>query len=63
MRLEHKPRIVMVTAFGREELRTQAEQIGVDAYLSKPVSPSMLYDTLMEQFGAPQIEAGDARHP
>ena len=44
--LEHKPRIVMVTAFGREELRTQAEQIGVDAYLSKPVSPSMLYDTL-----------------
>ena len=29
-RLEHVPRIVMVTAFGREDIRTEAEQIGVE---------------------------------
>ncbi len=60
--LKHRPHIVMVTAFGREEIRTQAAQIGVDAYLTKPVSASMLYDSLMEQFGAPQIDAGDGSH-
>ena len=42
----------MVTAFGREEVRAQAEQIGIDAYLAKPVNASVLYDTLMELFGA-----------
>ena len=32
-RLKNVPRIVMVTAFGREEVRSQAEQIGIDASL------------------------------
>jgi two-component system, sensor histidine kinase and response regulator len=45
------PKIVMVTAFGREDLQTQAEQVGIDAYLLKPVSPSLLYDTLVEVLG------------
>ena len=45
------PRIVMVTAFGREEVRAQAEKIGIDAYLNKPVNASVLYDTLMDLFG------------
>ncbi len=30
-RLKNIPHIVMVTAFGREDIRTQAEQIGIDA--------------------------------
>ena len=50
-RLKHVPSIVMVTAFGGEEVRTQAEEIGIDGFLLKPVSPSLLYDTLMELFG------------
>ena len=59
-RLTNVPRIVMVTAFGREEVRAQAEQIGIDAYLMKPVSASVLYDTLMEQFGAATLETPGA---
>ena len=39
-RLKNVPRIVMVTAFGREEVRAQAEQIGIDGYLLKPVNAS-----------------------
>ena len=45
---KHAPKIVMVTAFGREDLQTQAEQVGIDGYLLKPVTPSLLYDTLVE---------------
>jgi signal transduction histidine kinase/DNA-binding response OmpR family regulator/HPt (histidine-containing phosphotransfer) domain-containing protein len=60
-RLTNIPRIVIVTAFGREEVREQSEQIGVDGYLLKPVNASVLYDTLMNLFGAPGTEPVAAR--
>jgi signal transduction histidine kinase/CheY-like chemotaxis protein len=50
-RLLNIPKIVMVTAFGREEIRAQAEEIGVESYLLKPVNQSLLYDTLVDLFG------------
>jgi two-component system sensor histidine kinase/response regulator len=50
-RLKHVPKIVMVTAFEREDIRTQAGEIGIEGYLLKPVTPSTLYDTLVELFG------------
>ena len=49
--LKHIPKVVMVTGFGREDIRTQAEQIGIEGFLLKPVSPSLLYDTLVDLFG------------
>ena len=55
-RLQHIPKIVMVTAFGREDLRTQAEEIGIDSYLLKPVNSSLLYDTLVDLFGITGLE-------
>lgn len=57
-RLQNIPKIVMVTAFGREEIRAQAEEIGVESYLLKPVNQSLLYDTLVDLFG----EAGADDH-
>ena len=61
-RLKHIPKIVMVTAFGREDIRNQAEQIGIDSYLLKPVNSSLLYDTLVDLFGmtAPGEQAAHA---
>jgi two-component system, sensor histidine kinase and response regulator len=60
-RLRNIPRIVIVTAFGREDIRTEAEKIGVDGYLLKPVSPSLLYDTLMDLFATAEAEPNGAR--
>ena len=57
-RLKNVPRIVMVTAFGREEIRAQAEQIGIDGYVLKPVNASVLYDTMMDLFGGGGQEVG-----
>jgi CheY-like chemotaxis protein len=51
LRLPHMPAIIMLTAYGREEIRQQAVHVGVDAFLSKPVTPSMLFDTIMHVFG------------
>jgi two-component system sensor histidine kinase/response regulator len=56
--LKYVPKIVMVTAFGREEIRAQAEEMGIKGYLLKPVSPSVLYDTLMDAFGMADRESG-----
>ena len=60
-RLKKIPRVVMVTAFGREDIRTEAEEIGVDGYLLKPVNTSLLFDTLMDLFGTPDAETMGAR--
>jgi two-component system sensor histidine kinase/response regulator len=60
-RLQHIPKIVIVTAFGREDIRAQAEEMGIDGYLLKPVTPSSLYDTLVELFGVGGREAESSR--
>ncbi|MGD8777503.1 MAG: response regulator [Ignavibacteria bacterium] len=45
------PMIIMITAFGREEVAQKAHEIGVDAFLTKPVTYSTLFDTIMRIFG------------
>ncbi len=56
-RLKNIPKVVMVTAFGRDDIRAQAEEMGIDGYLLKPVTPSTLFDTLVELFGEISLEA------
>ena len=48
--LKTRPAVVLVTAFGREEVREEAERIQMDGYLLKPVTASMLFDTLVALF-------------
>ena len=47
-RLTRVPAIVLVTAYGREEIMYQAEAVGLDGFLIKPVSPSVMFDTIMQ---------------
>jgi polar amino acid transport system substrate-binding protein len=67
------PPIILVTAYGREEVMQQAEQVGLDGFLLKPVNPSMLFDAIMLAFGEavpetsrvaqrPGQEAEDLKH-
>ncbi|MCP5159111.1 MAG: response regulator [Gammaproteobacteria bacterium] len=56
------PRLVIVTAFGREEVRTHAEAVGVDGFLIKPVSYSLLLDTLISLFPPTNGEAREHYH-
>lgn len=48
--LKHPPAIVMVTAFGRDEVREEAESLRLDGFLVKPVTKSMLMDALVSAF-------------
>ncbi|MBF0273783.1 MAG: response regulator [Nitrospinae bacterium] len=45
------PTIIMVTAYGREEVVRKAEEANLDGFLIKPVNSSVMFDTIMETFG------------
>jgi len=42
------PHLVMVTAYGREEVMKQAEATSFENVLIKPVTPSMLFDSVVQ---------------
>jgi signal transduction histidine kinase/DNA-binding response OmpR family regulator/HPt (histidine-containing phosphotransfer) domain-containing protein/HAMP domain-containing protein len=56
--LGHQPAIVLVTAFGREEVREEAERLQLDGFLVKPVTRSMIVDTLVNVFAEAGGEPG-----
>ena len=45
------PAMLMVTANGREEAYVEAEQVGLDGFLLKPVYASVMYDALLNILG------------
>ena len=50
-RITTQPQIIMVSAYGRAELVEQAEAEGISHFLVKPISPSSLYDAVLEAMG------------
>ncbi len=60
--LKVKPAIIIVTAFGREEVRAAAEAARVDGFLVKPVNRSSLVDALVEIFH-PRAESAEVAAP
>ena len=46
--LSTPPHLVMVTAYGREEVMKQAEETSFENVLIKPVTPSMLFDSVVQ---------------
>ncbi|MGD0442937.1 MAG: response regulator [Edaphobacter sp.] len=49
-----RPHLVMVTAYGREEVLKQAEDAAFDNILIKPITPSMLFDSAVQVLGGDQ---------
>jgi len=60
LQLAEPPRMMMVTAFGREEVMLPARQAGIEDILIKPVNASLLLNTLIRLLGG---EAHDAALP
>ncbi len=61
--LQPPPHLVMVTAYGREEVAAAADATGFDSVLTKPVNPSQLFDAVMRALGeqpASQAALGEA---
>lgn len=52
--LPHPPKPVIVTAHGREEVFRELDKAGIAFMLTKPVSPSQLFDTAIRALGGVQ---------
>jgi CheY-like chemotaxis protein len=50
-KLDKVPTIIMVTAYGKEELTEAVKDIGHLSFLTKPTNASFLFDTIMSAFG------------
>ena len=55
-RLQHIPKIVMVTAFGREDIRAQGRGDRNRQLFAEAGESSLLYDTLVDLFGVAGLE-------
>ena len=61
--LQVTPHLVMVTAYGREEVLQAAESVGLDDVIIKPINPSILFDSVVRILGGQleEIHADDNR--
>ncbi|MDR2799847.1 MAG: response regulator, partial [Desulfovibrio sp.] len=48
MKLSRTPPIILVTAFGRVDLQDEMREAGLSHILFKPISPSQLFDSVLE---------------
>jgi len=62
--LRKTPAIILVTAYGREEIMQQADEAGLEGFLLKPVNPSMFFDTIIQALGeeVPEISRVARKH-
>jgi PAS domain S-box-containing protein len=49
--IKTKPDVIMVTAYGREDMEQESQAAGAKSFLVKPVSPSDLFDVIMQTVG------------
>ena len=59
--LQPPPRLVMVTAYGREEVAEAAEAAGFASVLTKPANPSQLFDAAMRALGEQPMQPAAGR--
>ncbi|MEQ9170966.1 MAG: response regulator [Rhodospirillales bacterium] len=55
--LEALPTVIVVTAFGRDQVRDKAQEVGAAGFLVKPVNQSTLFDAIMDIFGKDASES------
>ena len=58
--LSKKPHIIMISAHRHDEVMAKAEEVGVDAFLIKPIDKSMLLETITALFVTRDGGSGEA---
>ena len=56
-KIEKKPKIIMISAYYRhDEVMVQADRLGIDAFLTKPVEQSLLIETITSIFSKNDLQ-------
>ncbi len=61
--LAEMPLVIMVTAYSNPEIVEEAEQIGMDGFVVKPLSPSVLFDAMFGAVSRQGLPAGEGVNP
>ena len=61
--LSYIPTVIMVTAYGREEIMEEAQAEGISHFLIKPVSPSLLQHAILDVFGQRVVDEDSSGLP
>jgi len=54
--LENSPAIIMLTTYDNPQMQAEIKKIGLDALILKPVTPSLLLNSIMQVFGKKGFE-------
>ena len=60
--LQKNPKIVLITSLDKQELHQQAQIVGVDQSINKPISRTQLFLVIMEVFGEKVLETDKPSH-
>jgi two-component system sensor histidine kinase/response regulator len=55
-KITHVPRIIMITAYSREDVIQQSNDANLDGFLIKPVHPSVLLNAITDVFGQDRFD-------
>jgi len=47
-RISNQPKVIMATSYGRDEVLARAKNVELDGVLIKPVTPSLLFDAMVQ---------------
>ena len=56
-KISHQPKVIMVTAFGRENIDSVFDELAITASLSKPVTASTMLESILHAAGAIGVSA------
>lgn len=59
--LQHPPKVILLTAYGHEEIHHRAEQSDLDGFMLKPFNRSILFDTIMTIFEGSEYRVRTSR--
>ena len=62
-KLKNIPLVIMATAFAREEVLPQIEQLGLEGFIEKPLTASSLLNAIVEVFGDKPGKTESAKEP
>ena len=60
--LPSTPLVIMVTAYDRADVMRQIRDIQLDGFLLKPITPSVLVDTVLQAFGISEQKSTPEQH-
>lgn len=63
LELKKRPHVIMLTAFGQEDVMKKAADLGASYFILKPFDLEYLADQVRQVFGKPIIERKTAKHP